>query len=429
MKKDLFLLFILIAIGQYASAQNDKIQKQKINFYWNNFDQTYAGFPIIDEGGLKTSREQYLDESGSITFVVNTYKIVNNSEESKFLDIGIELDSKADYSIEFSAKVKGDPNKLNLFSFAEWNSTKRMVFQFNEVGYGFGMVDGEFHPVIQAKPVSRLSSDDYNEYTISRLGDSLYFYMNSTLIDAVGNAKSFGNLMSFDILPHTEIELKRFSLAYYYRLIPGQDSEEDYKDLNNLATKVPLDNSAWFTILSQSMEEFTISDVTRWKWEDAGGLVSEIKNGKLHIENHSGSSVAVWTEKALDMTKNFEVQVMMRCLSSQSQSVNSFFWGGNADERYCFGFNDAGLVKAYTDAFFSFETFFDFTSTGYADLCGSQDNQILIIRKYKDYYVFMLNKTVINISKVIPLKGDRIGFQIADGAEIEVDQIKISYFE
>ena len=134
----------------------------------------------------------------------------------------IKIDTKKDFEIEARIKIdEGNPEHKDYYSMLFWGREGNDAYYFTFAKDGFASIEicsdkNQSSCAIQDESLkkSNLNPDDFNTYTIRKIGQNYFFLINAEPLYKMPFVPFFGNLIGFGAGRKTTLEIEYLKVAY-----------------------------------------------------------------------------------------------------------------------------------------------------------------------------------------------------------------------
>ena len=253
---------------------------QKTDFYFDNFSND------VNNWANAVSMNGYAYVSNGILY----FKSTNPDGAAGCTNTIASFDSSKDFEIESAIKfVNGNDNKQISLVFGKDPSVWSR-FNFGFSGNGYYTIDKSYnneHSTIVEWTFSKLiKTQSFNKFTVRKLGNTVYFYINESLVYNMPFSPLYGNAFGFQTPNGTEIAIDFLRISYLNKVLSTP------KDI--VAPVIALVEP--FVGKEQKMNESNKQITVKGKVTDASGIYEVVING---------------AEVAVDQNGNFQQQVKL----------------------------------------------------------------------------------------------------------------------
>ncbi|HPV57852.1 MAG TPA: caspase family protein, partial [Tenuifilaceae bacterium] len=211
------------------------------------------------------------------------------------------FDSNKDFEIESSMKfLNGNENKQISLVFGKDPSVwSRYNFGFS--GNGYYTIDKSYNnensDIVNWTFSKLIRIGDFNKYTVRKISNTLYFYVNETLVYSMPFAPFYGNAFGYQTPQGTEIAVDYLKISYL--------SKPHQTQLDITAPEITMTEP--YIKKEQKITETNKQIIVKGRVADASGIYEVVINGN---------------EAALDQSGNFQ-QVVKLAVGDNTISVRA----------------------------------------------------------------------------------------------------------
>lgn len=388
--------------------------------------------------------------------VVNgIYRIQRNGDEPSVSWITVPtFDVKRDFEIEaLICLEKGEPK--GFFNGIIWG---KQADAWNYFLYGIN--DNDKYVIAQTNPnwvaarewtpSTIIKHKQYNKLTIRKVANTLYYFMNESLLYSGPLETIFGNQFGIQSAPDAIVTVKEFKISYLQQATKAVEKAKPSpvsagsaevatpvtKAETTQDTKSSVDQSSvkgqnYFDIpvLSKqdlAYDEFNTVDADRW-YIGQGETNCNIKDGEYTIEQTANQPTILYANlAAIDQQRDFEIETMIKLEKGDPNEAGSgLIWGKEASKFYFFGFNQSGfLVVAKNNPTW---TILQDWEKHY--MLNKKEYNLLTVRKVASTMFCFINMKLFYTGAYQPFFGSKLGFCVAPQSTLKVKEFRISYLK
>lgn len=307
------------------------------------------------------------------------------------------LSAKGNYDIECTSKwVSGADDSYYglLWGFKDWKNYQEFVINpkgsfryLNTVKGSETPVTGSYQPQVE------------NKLRVSRMNDSLYFYINGTLVTKAADYAPAGREAGFVLYNKQKVlfdDLKISQMRPYAKVIKEKI----------VADETLQENKGTFS------DKETTSNTTKvWK------------QGALECTHTGNSGNALWDEYYVDPSQDFTIKEKIKWIGGDSTSSFGIVWGHKDWDNYNeFIIRKNGFYKAITDHNK------EIISGGWkiTTALSPDGNNTLEVRKRGTFVEYYINDQLVDVLPFYKLYGYHYGMLVYGNQTVALEGIKIT---
>ncbi len=345
------------------------------------------------------------DESSAYDISNGKYGIESKNDQAKLVFKAFNLNPEMDFEIETSIKFEfGKESKPAglIWGYAddgdhEFFITKNGYYRLVEY------YDGDYHYRTEYEPIESINPDGYNQLTIRKVNNTVYFFVNKTFVHSLLHKEFYGNKIGFYTSSSSRISADYIKVSYL--------NTGDAGDYNKIASKRT-------TIVN---DKFINSDFGWFEENDDDGEDAYIiEKGHYMLKSLTDKSKLTSIRLVeLDLSGSFEIEADFKIADGRETGNHAFLFGKDDASDYGFYFSNDGFFKlsAYN------QEYVDYTSFGVIPGFKSDAYNKITIRKVDDLLYFFVNENLIYAIAYSDMMffGTKIAFMVASNSELHVD--------
>ncbi len=388
--------------------------------------------------------------------VVNgIYRIQRNGDEPSVSWITVPtFDFKRDFEIEtILCLEKGEPK--GYFNGIIWG---KQADAWNYFLYGLN--DNDKYVIAQTNPdwvaarewtpSKLIKHQQFNKLTIRKVANTLYYFINESLLFSCPFEATFGNQFGLQSAPNAILTVKEFRISYLQSankpvektkstsistgpsgIVAPTLVQEKAPDNKTEGDPSAIKGQNYFDIpvLSKqdiAYDEFNTVDADRW-YIGQGETNCNIKDGEYIIEQTINQPTILYANTpAIDQQRDFEIEVMIKLEKGDPNEAGSgLIWGKDAAKFYFFGFNQSGfLVVAKINP--TWTTLQDWEKH---HMLNKKEYNLLTVRKVAGTMFCFINMKLFYAGPYQPFFGNKLGFYIAPQSTLKIKEFRTSYLK
>lgn len=419
----------LIFLSSHAQLQySDYSKSNKEYVFEENFNNNSRTWKV----GNESERE--------FTIAGGYYTLENYAEKAKLTYRPADFDETNDFEIETSMKyIYGEDLTSHALLWANGNSMD-YGFYFTAAGsYKIAYYDGSYKDIVDFTQTSALKRGEFNKFTVRKVGNQYYFFINEIFIYQTDFRDFFGKQIGFQVSSKSKIQIDYVKVAYLKgksksnsnnnsKVTSNEDEppapiSDNNKTSNNKTSSIdPKSYYAKFNRTTFKNENF--NGDSEWKNSTTSESVREVKNGYYYFESLIDGFYSTWqTYDEFNENKDFEIETSFKFVTGQPSYENCLIWGASDKKSYRIGFTGNGYYTIYrmvpeVSDYVDYTLLSNIKKTGYNKLT---------VRKYNGYYYFFVNEEFVFTTKAEPFYGNRFGFLVAKSSTMHIDYLRIYY--
>ncbi|NWJ52108.1 MAG: hypothetical protein HXX14_14730 [Bacteroidetes bacterium] len=446
MKNRIFYCFtaltLVISSVNGQKAYNDYAPANKQALFTETFsDGKAAKWDAFDKGDGK--------------IVNGIYRIQREGNEPSVSWITAStFDVKRDFEIEASICLeKGEPK--GYFNGIIWgkqaDAWNYFLYGLNENDkYVVAQTNPNWVAAKEWTPSTLIKHKQYNKLTIRKVANTLYYFINESLVFSGPFETLFGNQFGIQSAPGAILMVKEFKISYLQLVNKAVDKvkpspvstgasevaasatkPETVQDNKSTADQSAIKGQNYFDIpvLSKqdiAYDEFNTVDADRW-YIGQGETNCNIKDGEYIIEQTTNQPTILYANTdAIDQQRDFEIEAMIKLEKGDPNEAGSgLIWGKEASRFYFFGFNQSGfLVVAKNNPTWTilqdWEKHF---------MLNKKEYNLLTVRKVAGTMFCFINMKLFYTGPYQPFFGTKLGFYVAPQSTLKIKEFRTSYLK
>ena len=418
----------LIFLSSHAQLQySDYSKSSKEYVFEENFNNNNQKWII----GNEEEREYYVKEGN--------YVLENYAEKAQLVFLEVFFDETRDFEIEANIKyVYGDELTSHALLWAKGNN-KDYGFYFNAGGsYKIAYYEEGYHDIIKFTQFNGLNKNSYNKFTIRKVGNQYYFFINEEFVYETNFRDFFGKNIGFQVSKKSKIHIDYLKVAYLKGKSKSNNNSKgstnddeppapvtDNNKTSNNKTTSGIDPKIYYAKFSKTtFKNENFNSDSEWENNTTNECIREVKNGYYYFECLIDGFYSTWKEyKYFEETRDFEIETSFKFVTGQSSFENCLIWGASDKKSYRIGFTGNGYYTIYrmvpeVSDYVDYTFLSNIRKTGYNKLT---------VRKYNGYYYFFVNEEFVYTTYAEPFYGNRFGFLVAKSSIINIDYLRIYY--
>lgn len=403
-----------LSIGYLDKGSNINNNTNNNNSYTNNT----TGKSILFEGfNNNNNKWNSSDKSEADVFVSGGNLTINHKRSSGGWAPTIYkyVNSSRDFSIEAQfKKISGVQNNGFGLVFGRKDNDNENRFFISAGGSYIVNYDenGQRKYLKNWTKSSAIRKGNYSQNTlkVTKIGNTMKYYINGTLVYTSYTTKYFGNRVGFIVYDLQKIEVTYLSMTYL-------DNKEDEDTIKNYTYS---DSGFHFS------DQFN-GNSNNWYIVNDNVKTFSVSNGKYYIDHKRDTKG--WSAnitKTIDDNRNFEIETKIDKISG----VNNYGYG------LMFGKNDKGEFRFYiaSNGYFKVVRIVNdeeqliqkWIKSSYVKT-GNGKSNVLKVKKDNDYYKFYINGNFVFQTEFEPFYGNQIGYVVYNKQKIGVDYLRVKY--
>ena len=403
-----------LSIGYLDKGSNINNNTNNNNSYTNNT----TGKSILFEGfNNNNNKWNSSDKSEADVFVSGGNLTINHKRSSGGWAPTIYkyVNSSRDFSIEAQfKKISGVQNNGFGLVFGRKDNDNENRFFISAGGSYIVNYDenGQRKYLKNWTKSSAIRKGNYSQNTlkVTKIGNTMKYYINGTLVYTSYTTKYFGNRVGFIVYDLQKIEVTYLSMRYL-------DNKEDEDTIKNYTYS---DSGFHFS------DQFN-GNSNNWYIVNDNVKTFSVSNGKYYIDHKRDTKG--WSAnitKTIDDNRNFEIETKIDKISG----VNNYGYG------LMFGKNDKGEFRFYiaSNGYFKVVRIVNdeeqliqkWIKSSYVKT-GNGKSNVLKVKKDNDYYKFYINGNFVFQTEFEPFYGNQIGYVVYNKQKIGVDYLRVKY--
>lgn len=403
-----------LSIGYLDKGSNINNNTNNNNSYTNNT----TGKSILFEGfNNNNNKWNSSDKSEADVFVSGGNLTINHKRSSGGWAPTIYkyVNSSRDFSIEAQfKKISGVQNNGFGLVFGRKDNDNENRFFISAGGSYIVNYDenGQRKYLKNWTKSSAIRKGNYSQNTlkVTKIGNTMKYYINGTLVCTSYTTKYFGNRVGFIVYDLQKIEVTYLSMRYL-------DNKEDEDTIKNYTYS---DSGFHFS------DQFN-GNSNNWYIVNDNVKTFSVSNGKYYIDHKRDTKG--WSAnitKTIDDNRNFEIETKIDKISG----VNNYGYG------LMFGKNDKGEFRFYiaSNGYFKVVRIVNdeeqliqkWIKSSYVKT-GNGKSNVLKVKKDNDYYKFYINGNFVFQTEFEPFYGNQIGYVVYNKQKIGVDYLRVKY--
>ena len=364
------------------------------NNKWNSSDKSEADV-FVSGGNLTINHKR---SSGG--WAPTIYKYVNSSRdfsiEAQFKKIsGVQNNG---FGLVFGRKDNDNENKFFISAGGSY------IVNYEE--------NGQRKYLKNWTKSSAIRKGNYSQNTlkVTKVGNTMKYYINGTLVYTSYTTKYFGNRVGFIVYDLQKIEVAYLSMRYL-------DNKEDEDTIRNYTYSDSgfhfsdqfNDNSNDWYIVNDNVKTFSVS------------------NGKYYIDHKRDTKG--WSAnitKTIDDSRNFEIETKIDKISGVNNYGYGLMFGKNDTGEFRFYIASTGYFKVVRIVNDEEQLIQKWIKSSYVKT-GNGKSNVLKVKKDNDYYKFYINGNFVFQTEFEPFYGNQIGYVVYNKQKIGVDYLRVKY--
>jgi len=398
-----------------GSSKNNTITNNNNN---NSYTNNTTGKSILFEGfNNNNNKWRISDKSEADVFVSGGNLTINHKRSSRGWAPTIYkyVNSSRDFSIEAQfKKISGVQNNgFGLVFGRKDNDNDNKFFIHANGSYIVNYEEnGQRKYLKNWTKSSAIRKGNYSQNTlkVTKVGNTMKYYINGTLVYTSYTAKYFGNRVGFIVYDLQKIEVAYLSMRYL-------DNKQDEDTIRNYTYS---DSGFHFS------DQFD-GNSNNWYIVNDNVKTFSVSNGKYYIDHKRDTKG--WSAnitKTIDDNRNFEIETKIDKISG----VNNYGYG------LMFGKNDTGEFRFYiaSNGYFKVVRIVNdeeqliqkWIKSSYVKT-GNGKSNVLKVKKDNDDYKFYINGNFVFQTEFEPFYGNEIGYVVYNNQKIGVDYLRVKY--
>ena len=342
---------------------------------------------------------EYPEDDEGVQIMQNGKYILYSTQDYWRTIRTIEIDQDKDFEIESTIEKAGgvDDNSYDII----WGLGGKNYYTFGISGNGsykyLKRVDGEWIYTInwtESEFINKYNA--INRLKIKKSGDKLSFYINNQFVNETQFEKFFGNGLGIGFSSNIRVKID----DYIVRGTPLEKLETIFED------------------------DFVDN---RYNWnehpENEDGVL-KIQNGKYVFHNRSKKGYYNWTLRKIeiDQTEDFEIESTIKKVGGKDDDGYDIIWGSDGTNHYIFRLMGDGLY-----------TYSKWVEGKWTNVIKKESKYInkynstnkLKLSKSGNKLTFYINDQFVDETNFERFLGDRVGFALGSGVEVEIDNLVI----
>ena len=388
--------------------------------------------------------------------VVNgVYRIQREGDEPSVSWITAStFDVKRDFEIEATICLeKGEPK--GFFNGIIWgkqaDAWNYFLYGLNENDkYVIAQTNPNWVAAREWTPSTLIKHKQYNKLTIRKVANTLYYFINESLLYSGPFESIFGNQFGIQTAPGAILMVKEFKICYLQAAstttekikptpassgsteVAAPVSKTETIQENKPTSDQPANKGQNYfdiPVLSKqdiAYDEFNTIDADRW-YIGQGETNCNIKDGEYIIEQTANQPTILYANvTAIDQQRDFEIEAMIKLEKGDPNEAGSgLIWGKEASKFYFFGFNQSGFLTVAKNN--PSWTILQDWEKHY--MLNKKEYNLLTVRKVAGAMFCFINMKLFYSGPYQPFFGTKLGFYVAPQSTLKIKEFRTSYLK
>jgi hypothetical protein len=364
------------------------------------------------------------------------------------------FDVKRDFEIEASICLeKGEPK--GFFNGIIWgkqaDAWNYFLYGLNENDkYVIAQTNPNWVAAREWTPSTLIKHKQYNKLTIRKVANTLYYFLNESLLYSGPFESIFGNQFGIQSAPGAILLVKEFKINYLQldkktaekaKPTPASSGSSEAAPLitkpekaqdNQTSTDLSVNKGQNYfdiPVLSKqdiAYDEFNTVDPDRW-YIGQGETNCNIKDGEYTIEQTTNQPTILYANvAAIDQQRDFEIEAMIKLEKGDPNEAGSgLIWGKEASKFYFFGFNQSGFLTVAKNN--PSWTILQDWEKHY--MLNKKEYNLLTVRKVAGTMFCFINMKLFYTGPYQPFFGTKLGFYVAPQSTLKIKEFRTSYLK
>ncbi len=422
MKKKFFsFLFITIFSLSFLCAQ--KFNPQEYYGISNIYKYSVLSDEFVDNSNFWNLQNT---DDKKYTIANGTLRLINYSNDYSAI-ITLNLPTKLNQNFEIEAAIKHIKGLNTRANGLLWGiqldpySDFGFLFSDNSTFKISQYVAEKYLKIIDWTKTSNYKSGKYNIFTIRKIANKYYFFINKKLVATTKNIVLKGNSLGFEIGKNSEI-------AVDYLSVKNIKTPANFGKIQEKKTPENIASNYYAIPDSRLKRIFTENFFDNKKdWTivlNNPNYLIQIKNGYYLMKNNTDAYYSTYLHLPFNLSdyKNFQIEAGIY-VQGNKRFENCLQWGMDTHfHSFRFGItpNQYFTIYKYTEK--GIKDYIDYKKT---PLVHKIMYNSLTVRKFNDKYYFFINQKLVFSHDFEPFFGNNVGFLVGKFCTMKVDYLYI----
>jgi len=407
--------FIMLVLLQFANGQSnysDIPLSYKNQVFFDDFSDNRTEWSLATDGIFVRKIE-----NGNLF-------LQSKNDMAQLLSKSIPFDETKDFEIETKIKfLTGTETSGNALL---WGKTEEKDYGFYYTvskSFKIAKYDNGYVDFIPFKSTESIKKFEYNKLTIRKVGKTIYFFMNESLLYNMPFEPFFGKRIGFQVATNSQINVDYLLISTLSSARSNENTDQEPERLipqNNNMTYAWINSKKVTPIFT---EEFSDNSKS-WGTGQTSDIKRSIENGSYYFETFIESFYSAYKDVIISQNRDFQIETAIKFNKGNENFENCLLWGGSDNGSFRLGVTGNGYYCAYKIESSTITTWLDYKNEPWIKY---KEYNKFTVRKIGSTYYFFINEKLIHTRNFESFSGNRIGFLVGKTAAIYIDYLRVTY--